>query len=657
MSVDMRALARSGAGPPRDALSPRFVSDRWILRRVDRLEFRDLTTVHRRITFTLDLGELIDSLSDGARAFPLGLFRRDTARAGTRLEDAAGNAIPHLTLPAGDALMRAAVEERVEQLLGPAVPGDLVQVLDHIQAHSPSSCRLLLDGVGGGVEPGTFDGYASLAAEKWGCPAVGRLLARLLRAPVRDEAAALRLSMLVRLLFDWQNNFVLFVPIDPQFDTAAPRLDAALTTLVYSFDEELRWWRTPWDRRRKALGRDDQRRLARATRRHIGRPPFRADLDGLRPGGLRGFLCTVRFIGVRRLARRSFTAWHVAWQQSSSRDVAYHVVEVALPADLAVVRLRMVERYLIPASATGAGGVRARERVVAAPLNKSPTATLPVPPRSRSGPSAAAGGRLPQLSDMFLSLVVSQPREDAPWLAAIALAAATGIVILIGALRAMTEIVAQAGAAVTVLLLAPTLVSALLSAKAANDIAQELTLTLRVMVASIGVLAIASGVGLIVQPNPTGVVVQQHTLPPDLRALKWTWVAIGVGCFAIAGVLWWGWRRLGRLLGYRDLGPGQAPGSIVPEGDALRPGDRSAPSIPPPDRWIETGEGDRIPWGWLWVPADAPADERPLLDGAAERCEDRRYWSAVASGYDQRARLALLAWRRGLFDTSAGDGP
>ena len=47
-----------------------------------------------------------------------------------------------------------------------------------------------------------FDGYPDLAAEKWGCPAVGKLLWRLASEGTTDDAT----RTLIRLLLDWQNN-------------------------------------------------------------------------------------------------------------------------------------------------------------------------------------------------------------------------------------------------------------------------------------------------------------------------------------------------------------------------------------------------------------------------------------------------------------------
>jgi hypothetical protein len=468
--------------PPQDALSALINARAWLLRRVDQLEFVDLTSVQRTIVFTLDLAELSQALPDGAREFPLGLFRRDAARPGARLTDASGTVVAHMSRPASDELVMRLVKARLDTL-----SLDAGVQLEQIRNHSPRSCDLLMT-------KREFDPYADLAAEKWGCPAVGQLLARLRDAKLESDEQSVKVAEVVRLLFDWQNNFVLFVPFTPakapsdgspsEPKSPQPRLPDRLATLTYEYDEELRVWLTPWDRRRSALGHNDLGDEAPAFRRHIGRTPFRADLDALRPGRPARWVAWSRWLWLRRLGRRgsAWTAWHVAWQQASSRDVAAHVVEVKMPADLAVIRMRMIESWFVDADG---GGRERRERVVAAELSRGRAAILPVPPlrRDRTGAHDYSPKASP-LTEMFMSLVVAQQRSSGPWLAAIAAAGATGLAMLAGALPpVLPQLVAQAGAVVTILLLAPTLVSALLSVRASSDIAQELTQTLRVLVA------------------------------------------------------------------------------------------------------------------------------------------------------------------------------
>jgi hypothetical protein len=66
------------AGKPGDELNALIHARSWLLRRVDRLEFVDLTSVRRTIVFTLDLAQLRKELpkyhappASGVTAFPL----------------------------------------------------------------------------------------------------------------------------------------------------------------------------------------------------------------------------------------------------------------------------------------------------------------------------------------------------------------------------------------------------------------------------------------------------------------------------------------------------------------------------------------------------------------------------------------------------------
>src|SRR5437016_3228856 len=87
-----RAIAasrRNSTGLARqvDELTPLLESRAWMRRRVDRLRFIELTTIHRTSTLSLDVEELAH-LAPGRKVAPIGLFRRNAGRAGTRLVDA-----------------------------------------------------------------------------------------------------------------------------------------------------------------------------------------------------------------------------------------------------------------------------------------------------------------------------------------------------------------------------------------------------------------------------------------------------------------------------------------------------------------------------------------------------------------------------------------
>src|ERR1017187_2793037 len=134
-------------------------------------------------------------------------------------------------------------------------------------------------------------------------------------------------------------------------------------------------------------------------------------------------------------------AWHVGWEQASSHDVAFHLAEVTLPAELAVIRMRMVEATLRRSN----GGPQRDERVVAAPPSMS-RASLLAPTLAGAQPAG-----IPPLVGMFMSLVVAQRRRGS-WLAGSLVAAVTGIGMFVAALTALSPLVSQAGAAVTILL-------------------------------------------------------------------------------------------------------------------------------------------------------------------------------------------------------------
>ena len=634
---------------PADELTALLASRSWVSRRVDRLEFLDLSTVHRTIVFTLDLEGLKKLLPADPQMFPVGLLRRDAMRAGTRIVDGSGNVLAHLPRAVSDKHVEDVVKRRLGKLQI-AVDEELLNLFTHIQDHRPRSCALL-------PQDGRFDGYAELAAEKWGCPAVGRLLIRL-RAAERQGADSGDVAELARLLFDWQNNYVLFVP-------TAARVPSSLETLELSYDEELQEWQPPWERRTHALGANDLGGAnAQSESVKIGRAPFGDDLDQLAPrSALERAAAQNRIsLPLRKLGRRGVLsfAWHVAWEQASSSDVALHLVEVTLPPELAVIRMRMVQATLVD----GDSGFRRDECVTAAPLSMGRASLLaPTPP-----PMLAQSTGIPPLAGMFMSLVVAQRRRGA-WLAGSLIAAVTGIGMVFAALTDLAQLVLQVGAVVTILLLAPTLVAALLSIRAASDIAQELTQPLRVLIALIGVLTVACAISLVLPRTPAPVLATGllGSESPGVFGVEVVWLVAGSSLVVIAFVLLYGWVKLGRQLTYSDplasglsepvttgraLLTGRGLGTAPPRAARIRPLHRwKAPRIPPPDRWIETGEGDRLPWGWLWFdPMKAASDETRAGRGWPE---DLRYWDSVYETAPilniHRDAIKLVKWREALF--------
>jgi hypothetical protein len=224
--------------------------------------------------------------------------------------------------------------------------------------------------------------------------------------------------------------------------------------------------------------------------------------------------------------------------------------------------------------------------------------------------------------------------------------------VLVAAFTALTPLVSEAGVAATIVVIAPTLAAGVLSVRAASDIAAQLTQPLRLLLALVALLALATAVGLALQPAPA-----EGSRPPDLHSLKVSWIVIGVLLMVVSAVLLSGWLRLTALLRYRDKLP-KGPNMAVGSGDALMPCARSghpgvlscSPRIPPPDCWIETGEGDRVPWGWLWV---APGSTFCIEDGQRRdghgRGEDERYWNATHPLGSRLDRQKLVKWRENLF--------
>ncbi len=562
-----------------DALSVLLKTRRWVRHRVDRVEFLDLMTVRRTIALTLDLGALADVLPRcGSRVIPLGWFV-PWANAGAELVDADGHVIPYLTSQESDFRVQPQIEDRLT-----AVGITDENLADHVKA-----IRLHRKDVGPpGYECASCTasegtpGEAELMADKWGCRATRPLLEKLC---CLDSEKARELA---RILLAWQTNFVLFARVD------ASRPPASWTTLKLSFDEELREWEPPWEHHKQIL---EQAALAhprscgdrkwplkliplpcdksRECRKHISRGgPHQGDLDKLLPRGLDGIFARSRNLWLRKAGRRGMLglAWHVAWLQASGMDVASHQVDVILPSELMAVRMRMLRARKEKLYANVADQVGARATIVAPEVNGENGQDQRLPPPT------------------LLSLVITH-RSPASWYGGAWIAFLTGIAILATALWWLPQTSGRSTDAITILIVAPTLVATWLSVRAGSDIAEQLTKTLRRLIGAVGVLAAACAVSLVAL-HP-----RRHGMPTPTE-LKYLWIAAGVLLLSIAGVLLAGAYRLRRLITY-----GQAPRprkiEARPSETVLSP--EGAPRIPPPDRWLAADEGELLPWGWLNV--------------------------------------------------------
>jgi hypothetical protein len=335
-----------------DKLAVLLQSRSWVERRVDRVEFLDLTTVRRTIALTFDLGKLKEIDPNTKNLIPLGWFA-PWANAEARLIDADGRVLPYLTTESSDCKVRNIISERLATL----GLDDLVETLDSIPAHRANpglpgagckSCREIED-----------EEYVELMSDKWGCRSLLEPLELIhqKRRTQPDEASAL-----ARILLAWQTNFVLFV------DLSSSAVQGELRIIELSYDEEVKSWERPWERRRRVLGGSCLTHTQnRRCRRRVSRGgPFARDLDELLPGGLRGTMAASRWPRARRLGQRCLgVAWHVAWHQASGLDVPYHQVDVILPAELTAVRMRMVRTNQGYRSATLADQVGARATIVA----------------------------------------------------------------------------------------------------------------------------------------------------------------------------------------------------------------------------------------------------------------------------------------------------
>lgn len=398
-------------------------------------------------------------------------------------------------------------------------------------------------------------------------------------------------------------------------------------TLRLSYDEELLTWEPPWERRRRVLKRRDGDLSwcdGRECRRLVSRGgPFAEDLNLLAPRCVHGFLARRWSAPLRRLGRRGFlhVVWHVAWNQASGIDVADHHLDVVLPNELAVARMRLLQVRRGRRCATVADQVGSRATIVA---------PLPRGDGSEQDPSS--------WSPMLFSLTLTQSSPASWWYGGAWLALLTGMVLTAIALWRMPQVVAHVDAGIAVLVLAPALVSTVLAVRATSEIAEALTTTLRRLIGTVGVLALTCAVGLVVhrdlsEPGPIPRLLGAARPDPHLGALTVLWFGAGAALLCVAAALFSGAWRIRRLLAF---GRRSSPRYLqkVSEGEVLNP--PGYPPIPPPDRWLNADEGDLVPWGWLHgrlTPAAAAPDVTDV---------DKSFWDDCPSC----DRDTLVKWVR-----------
>jgi hypothetical protein len=538
-------------------------SSEWVDRRFDRLEFVGLTTIARSITLTLDIA-CLGRLIDGPRAaIPLGLFVRGGPP--SQVRDASGRIVRHL--PSVQANMR--FREALSRRLAAAGLTDFDGELDEIAVHRSDACARL----------GT-DGYAELAAERWGCPAVAALLAAV-RDLGPDDAAQ---REIVRLLFDWQNSEPLVIE--------APDELGLIGTITVAFDEELGQWQPPWDRRCPSVPPGDPLLDDRDYARRVSRGgPFDDDLNALSPSRPRSWLfarpsARLRTIGRRMSLRQS---WHVVWEQWAVGPIESHV-EVIVPPELSIVRLRSLR-----AGAPAGPGVVDLPRQVGLRGH----ITVEARPGARRAP--------PELLSVLLA-----HRDRRGWNTGFAIAVLTGVVLLLAALLVPSDVAEKhLGSAVTLILLGPGFTAGLLSLRAASDIADDLLSALRVLLALVWLCTVASAAALVGAPE-----IARELVTLLAAALLVLGLLLGFGA--------WRARRLFVESTQRERAEHlpRSPSRRLSAGSGrLR--------TPTPDRWLVSGEGEHVPWGWL----AGPAGESTL--DLESREEDRRYWSAAVGAPPQ----------------------
>jgi hypothetical protein len=570
----------------RDELQTLLESREWVTKRVDRVEFIDLMTVRRTINLTVNAGKLRERLPEGSEGthehevyVPLGWFL-PWANAGAVLLNADGRVIPYMTSAESDLRVMGLVESRLKQL---AIAEPLIALAKKIPLHRKDPAAR-----GQECEPCNLSrggaGYLELMADRWGCRAVRRLLQALYerRAGTPSELRHREARELAMIVLAWQTNFVLLTPLS----TLAAQ--GGWANLQLCFDEELREWRAPVERGKSAEGNGV--RLTRAERKLLrGRVsrggPFSDELNGLFPRGLWGALARSRCQRLAMLARRGplRLTWHVAWHQASGLDTSAHQVDVTLPAELMAVRVRMLRKRDSDVVANVADQVGSRATIVAPDAECVKAARLVPPP--------------PPPPTLF-SLSIAQ-RSTASWRSGAWIAGLTGLAVLMTALFWLPMLREAPTQAVTMLIVAPPLVAALLSVRAGSELAEQLTATLRPLIGTVGLLAAICAIGVLANQA------QQPQVLTD-AGLKWLWVGCAVPMLLIAVILRYGAHKIGKFIEVgRRLAPRRVSRHDIKHGRSLNPD--KAPRISPPDLWLDANEGAIVPWGWL----DGKPHERP----------------------------------------------
>jgi hypothetical protein len=614
-----------------DELQTLLESGKWVTRRVDRVEFLDLTTVRRTINLTVHARKMRELLPgrwdrrlshEGKREayIPLGRFL-PWANAGATLLDADDRVIPYITSAVSDELVAKMVKRRLKRL--PIDDLDLLDLVEKIPLHrkDPAArgreCPYCAIHRPGGAR-------LKLMTDRWGCKAVRDLVeaihrqretgcCRCCKDGNRCDRRRREADELAMILLAWQKNFVLFAPL------SALATKEEWTTLRLSFDEQLQQWISPLERARK-IEKDHEGKLSRderkALRGHVSRGgPFSEELDELFPRHLRGWLARCRYRRVRRLGERGLLGltWHVAWDQASGLDTPSHQVDVFLPDELTAVRMRLLRRRESGVVANVADQVGSRATIVAPEAecaNANKLAPSPPPPT-------------------LFSLTIAQGSR-ASWVSGAWLAGLTAVAILLTALLWLPTGDTSSDA-ITMLIVAPTLVSALLSVRARSELAEQLTTTLRQLIGAVGVLAAACAIGLLAQ--------EKCKISPS--ALKWGWFGCSLAMLVICASLARGAVLIRRFI---EVGREPSPRAVKPidieKKRPLNPTEAPGikgkpPRISPPDFWLDADEGELVPWGWL---DGKPDEEKRDLPPDA----DDYFWSG-------HSRKELVGWVQELF--------
>ncbi len=590
-----------------DDLNALLHTRRWVKRRVDRVEFLDLTTVRRTITLTIDLEQLgcvrasSCGLSTGSGVIPMGWFI-PWANAGAVLVDADERVIPYLTSRESDYEVEKQIGRRLDAINLDRLKPKLRSVVRHRRDPGrPGDKCVCCKSVG------CSPGHQELMVDKWGCRAVLALLSAL----HTKAATNIYAKELARILLAWQQNFVLFARLD------ASSMQRGQVTLRLSYDEELLEWEPPWEHRRRLVRIPEKCQCKQPVecRAYISRGgPFYRDLDLLAPKGPYGVLARSGSPYLRKLGRRDplHVTWHVAWHQASGLNAPDHHVDVVLPNELAAVRMRMLRMTDGNRCATVADQVGSHATIVAPEIcdsaktaeqetacnQQASEAQQACAGRAQSGRRQDDGAWSPTL----FSLVIAR-RSPAMWYGGAWIACLTAIALLLVATLWLPEIVEHIDAGVATLLLAPTLVAAVLSVRAASEIAEQLTTMLRRLIGAVGVLAAACALALVVQPGLPGPNLRQRVrgeTPPihHLCLLQYVWFGAAILLLFVAVALLAGGLRIKRLLAFgRRPAPRYVSNSDLRPGRVLNP--KGAEKIGPPDRWLNADEGDLVPWGWL----------------------------------------------------------